>query len=101
MRRRGSAALSARSSAFKNPSFERKSSPFCGRSAGLRRSTFRRLIGGYGGTFCGIRAVAKEVHVRASLTKRDASRVKTWQVGLLVVVLALAFGLGHTGASRG
>ena len=51
-------ALSARSPAFKNPSFERKSSPFCGRSAGLRRSTFRRLIGGYGGTFCGNRAVA-------------------------------------------
>src|SRR4051794_18781226 len=43
----------------------------------------------------------KEVHVRASLTKRDASRVKTWQVGLLAVVLALVFGLGHPGASWG
>jgi serine protease AprX len=43
----------------------------------------------------------KEVHVRASLTKRDASRVKTWQVGLLAVGLALVLGLGHPGASWG
>src|SRR3954462_9761223 len=43
----------------------------------------------------------KEVHVRASLTKRDASRVKTWQVGLLAVGMALVVGLGHPGASWG
>ncbi len=39
--------------------------------------------------------------MRASLTKRDASRVKTWQVGLLAVGMALLFGLGHPGASWG
>ena len=41
-----------------DPSFERIGSPFCGRIALRCRSTFRRLIGGYCGTFCGIRAVA-------------------------------------------
>jgi len=39
--------------------------------------------------------------VRASLTKRDASRVKAWQAGLLAVGLAVVFGLGHPGASWG
>jgi serine protease AprX len=65
------------------------------------RPTLRRLIGGYGGTFCGIRAVAKEVNVRAVLTKRDVFRFRAWQAGLLTVVLALGFGMIRSGASWG
>ncbi len=37
----------------------------------------------------------------ATLTKRDASRFKAWQVGLLTLVLALAFGMIRPGASWG
>ena len=37
----------------------------------------------------------------ATLTKRDGSRFKAWQVGLLAFVLALAFGMIRTGASWG
>ena len=43
----------------------------------------------------------KEVGVRATLTKRDASRFKPWKVGLLAFVLALAVGGMHPGASWG
>ena len=39
--------------------------------------------------------------MRATLTKRDASRFKAWQAGLLALVLALAFGMIHPGASWG
>ena len=52
-RRDPGAALSARPRAFKNPSFERKGSPFCGRIALRCPPTFRRLTGGYCGSFCG------------------------------------------------
>ena len=39
--------------------------------------------------------------MRATLTTRDASRFKAWQVGLLALVLALAFGMIRPGASWG
>jgi serine protease AprX len=39
--------------------------------------------------------------VGATLTKRDASRFKAWQVGLLALVLALALGMMRPGASWG
>ena len=35
------------------------------------------------------------------LTKRDASRLRTWHVGLLALLLAMAFGGMHAGASWG
>src|SRR5262249_39667692 len=84
-----------------NPSFERTVSPFSGRIALRQPPTFRSLIGGYCGTFCGIRAVAKEVDVGANLTKRGVFRFRSWQVALLTVVLALAFGMIRSGASWG
>ena len=87
--------------AGQNPSFERTGSPFSGRIVFRPPPTFRSLIGGYGGTFCGIRAVAKEVNVRAFLTKRDVFRFRAWQAGLLTLVLALAFGMIRSGASWG
>ena len=37
----------------------------------------------------------------ATLTKRDASRFKPWQVGLLALLLALTFGMIRPGASWG
>jgi serine protease AprX len=39
--------------------------------------------------------------VGATLTTRDASRFKAWQVGLLALVLALSFGMLRPGASWG
>ncbi len=39
--------------------------------------------------------------MRATLTKRDASRFKPWKVGVLAFVLALAVGGMHPGASWG
>jgi serine protease AprX len=84
-----------------NPSFERTFSPFSGRIALRRRPTFRRLIGGYGGTFCGIRAVAKEVEVGAVLTERDGFRLRAWQAGVITLVLAIALGMIRSGASWG
>jgi len=39
--------------------------------------------------------------VRAVLTKRDASRFKPWQVGLLALLVALALGMIRPGASWG
>ena len=43
----------------------------------------------------------KEVHVRESLTRRDASRFKAWKAGLAAFVLALVVGGMHPGASWG
>src|SRR6476660_4522083 len=43
----------------------------------------------------------KEVDVGAHLTKRDASRFQAWHAGLLAVLLAMAFGGMHAGASWG
>jgi len=39
--------------------------------------------------------------VGANLTKRDASRLRSWHVGVLAFVVALAFGGIHAGASWG
>ena len=61
-------------------------------------ATVRRLLR----TFCGNRAVRdKEVDVGVDLTKRDASRLRNWHVGLLALLLALAVGGMHAGASWG
>ena len=39
--------------------------------------------------------------MRATLTKRDTVRFRPWQLGLLTLVLAMAFGMIHSGASWG
>jgi serine protease AprX len=39
--------------------------------------------------------------VGANLTKRDGSRLRAWQAGLLTLVLAMAFGMIRSGASWG
>src|SRR5437868_1802674 len=86
----------------RNPSFERTGSPFRGKIAVRSPPTFRRLIGGYGGTFCGKRSGRdKEVDVGASLTTRDGSRLRHWQVCLIALVLAMALGMIRSGASWG
>ena len=94
--------MSARRRAFKNPSFERIGSPFRGRIARLRRPTVRRLIGGYGGLFCGIRAVATRRYTWGQPSpSATLLGFKAWNVGLVAFVLAMAVGGIHPGASWG
>ena len=39
--------------------------------------------------------------MRAVLTKRDGFRFRAWQLGLLAVIFAMAFGMIRSGASWG
>src|SRR5207302_9620775 len=96
------APLFGRYAAAQNPSFERNGSPFRGRIALRCPPTFQRLVWRL------LRLVLrqrggrdKEVHVGASLTKRDGSRFQAWQATLLAVLLVMALGIVRSGASWG
>jgi serine protease AprX len=61
----------------------------------------RRLIGGYCGPFCGNGAVARRRYDVGAILARRGGSLKTWQIGLLALVLAIAAGMVRPGASWG